>query len=193
MNDPGCQRGARSRRGGVRPARAWRVLILAGLLVAAPVASSAANGEDEERSKAPEPEVRLPAYPLPENLIPFVVSATSENRFLIDSESLTTDRDGIVRYTLVIISASGAENITYEGMNCTTAERRLYAMAHADRTWSRARSDRWVKIRMRDDSLNRYHAALFQDYFCPVGVPFQSPDEIRRALRSGGRSWVGGS
>ncbi|MCM8594939.1 CNP1-like family protein [Accumulibacter sp.] len=169
------------------------MLILAVLLVTARAASSAAGGEDEERRKAPEPEVGLPAYPLPENLIPFVVSANSENRFLIDSESLTTDRDGIVRYTLVIISASGAENISYEGMNCTTAERRLYAMAHADRTWSRARSDRWMKIQMRDYSLNRYHATLFQEYFCPVGVPSQSPDEIRRALRSGGRSWVGGS
>ena len=37
----------------------------------------------------------------PDKLIPFVVSAMTDNRFMIDSESLSIGSDGIFRYTQV--------------------------------------------------------------------------------------------
>lgn len=149
--------------------------------------SATANREIEEmrEEKREMPgEVQLPAFPQPDKLIPFVVSAMTDNKFMIDSESLSIGSDGIFRYTLVIVSPSGAQNVSYEAMDCSTAERRIYALGRADKTWSKARSDRWVKI--VDNSLNRHHAELYTDYFCPIGISIRNADEVREALRSGG-------
>ncbi|MBP6707813.1 MAG: CNP1-like family protein [Candidatus Accumulibacter sp.] len=139
---------------------------------------------DAEQKRPQEVEVPWPAFPQPENLTPFVVSATTENTFMIDGASLSVGGDRVVRYTLVIISSSGAQNVSYEAMNCLTGERRLYALGRADKTWSKARNDQWEKI--RENTLNRHHAALFSEYFCPLGIPTQTADDLRQSLRSGG-------
>lgn len=145
--------------------------------------SATANREVEEKREM-QGEVPLPAFPQPDKLIPFVVSAMTDNKFMIDSESLSIGSDGIFRYTLVIVSPSGAQNVSYEAMDCSTAERRIYALGRADKTWSKARSDQWVKI--VDNSLNRHHAELYTDYFCPIGISIRNADEVREALRRGG-------
>ncbi|TLD43739.1 MAG: hypothetical protein FAZ92_03974 [Accumulibacter sp.] len=139
---------------------------------------------DGEQRPAAEPEVELPAFPQTENLLPFTVSATTNNQFLIDGSSLSVGSDGVTRYTLVIVSSSGARNVSYEGMKCTTGERRLYALGRADGTWARARNDRWVRI--TNSTLNRHHAALFSDYFCPIMVVQQTPEQLLDTLRHGG-------
>jgi hypothetical protein len=174
------------------PARFGRWLtagtLMRWLLAAAgtfPLAAWAATAEGElDEKRGPEAEVQLPPFPQTEHLIPFVVSATTDNKFLIDSDSLTFVSGGLVRYTLVIISPSGAQNVSYEGMNCATGERRLYALGRPDKTWSRSRSDQWIRV--RENTLNRHHAELFTNYFCPIGIAVRDADEVRQALRQGG-------
>ena len=158
------------------------LLAAAGAFPLAAWSGSAERDLDEKRE--PEAEVQLPPFPQAEHLIPFVVSATTENKFLIDSDSLTFASGGLVRYTLVIISPSGAQNVSFEGMNCATGERRLYALGRSDQTWSRARSDQWILV--RENTLNRHHAELFTNYFCPIGIAVRDADEVRQALRQGG-------
>jgi hypothetical protein len=146
---------------------------------------AAADFDNEyEATRWAEVETQLPALPRPENLIPFVVSAASDNRFLVDSASISVASDGVVRYTLVVRSASGAQNVSYEGLRCASAARRLYAFGHADKTWSKARSNQWVSV--ENSTLNRQHAALYYEYFCPNGNIVRDADEARQALRSGG-------
>lgn len=173
----------------VRIRRGLAAGTLARWLVAAvgtlPLAVCSATAErDLDERRGPEVEVQLPPFPQTEHLIPFVVSATTDNKFLIDSDSLTFVSGGLVRYTLVIISPSGAQNVSYEGMNCATGERRLYALGRPDQTWSRARSDQWIRV--RENTLNRHHAELFTNYFCPLGISVRDADEVRQALRLGG-------
>ncbi len=165
---------------------------LAGALVVSALgfssATCAAAGDDdgdEDKKTWQEIEVRLPPFPQADKLIPFEVSATTNNRFLIDGDSLNVGSDGVLRYTLVIVSPSGVQNISFEGMRCATGERRVYAMGRADGTWSKARSDRWQTI--AENTLNRHHAALFSDYFCAIGVSLRDADDARRALRYGGQ------
>lgn len=157
------------------------VAVLAGFSAGAPAAEFDSE-YDEKRWE--EIETQLPAYPRAENLASFFVSAASDNKFMIDRESISVAADGVVRYTLVVVSSSGAQNVSYEGLRCSSAERRLYAFGRSDKVWSKARSNQWVRI--QGSSLNRHHAALYAEYFCPGGVIVRDADEARMALRSGG-------
>jgi hypothetical protein len=140
---------------------------------------------DNEFEEKPwqEIEVQLPPFPQPENLIPFEVGSISDKQFLIDEKSISIGSDEVIRYSLVVISSSGARNISYEGMRCATAERRTYAFGRADRTWSKARGDKWIGIR---GGSNSHHVALFADYFCAIGRrAIMEPEDAVRVLRYG--------
>ena len=140
---------------------------------------------DEEVSDAPwqEVEFQLPTWPQPENLLAVYVSAATQNEFFVDGSTLSVTADGVVRYVLVIRSPGGATSISFEGMRCETRERRIYASGRPDGSWSKSRGEEWKRI--RDTGANRYHAALFADYFCPEGVIVRNVEEARNALRLG--------
>lgn len=145
------------------------------------------DNEYEEKPWA-EIEVQLPSFPEQINLIPFQVGAMADTKYFIDGNSLSVGSDGVYRYTLVVISSEGAKNITYEGLRCTTVERRFYAYGRSDNTWSKARSNQWGKIQ---GSTNNHHVELYKNYFCPIGAAYVSTaDDARRMLRSGGQSAV---
>lgn len=145
-----------------------------------------ASGLDDELPQKlwEESELQPPAYPPTARLQPFFVSPLNDNQFFIDPESLTVGLDGVVRYVLVVLSPSGVRNVSYEGLRCSSAEKRLYAFGRQDQTWSKARGKQWVRI--ENNSLNRHHAVLFAEHFCPVGMIVRSADEARQALRQGG-------
>ncbi len=158
--------------------------VLLGFLFVQPAFAEVEEDEDSSTRRWQEKSVDLPAAPLPENLLPFYVSAATDNDFFVDGASLTVGPDGVVRYVLVIQSAGGARNVSFEGLRCETRERRVYALGRLDGTWSRSRNESWQRI--RDVPANRHHAALFYDYFCPGGAIVLSVDEARDALRRGG-------
>ena len=159
-------------------------LLAAGLdSVSAGLPAARFDSEYEEK-KWEEIEARLPPFPKPENLDSFFVSATTDNKFMVDRESISVGADGVVRYTLVVLSASGAQNVSYDGLRCATGERRLYAFGRSDKTWSKARLNQWTKI--QESTLNRHHAALFFDFYCPYASVVLDAEEARMALRSGG-------
>lgn len=128
-------------------------------------------------------EAQLPSAPKLENLLPFYVSASTDNRFFVDSASVSVGEDKVVRYTLVIKSAAGANNISYEGMRCSSGEVKRYAFGRGDGSWGKARHARWEDIRYKD--VNRQHHMLYDDFFCPRGIAVQSPAEAVNALRRG--------
>ncbi len=138
---------------------------------------------DDEFEATPwtEIEVKLPPFPEQETLIPFKVGAVSDKQFFIDEKSLSVGNDAVIRYSLVIISSTGARNISYEGMRCTTGERRLYAFGRPDKTWSKARNNQWTRIR---GSTNQHHVELFANIFCTIGAhTISTAEDARQALR----------
>lgn len=146
-----------------------------------PLENSPVNPGYEESAVAVQ--IELPAFPKPERLVEFYVSAVTPNKFLIDAATLGVGADGIVRYTLVVRTSGGAENITFEGMNCKEGKWRLYATGRADGSWVRSRSSDWRFI--ENKPVNRHHAALSRDLFCPNGGTLLNADEGRTALRLG--------
>ena len=162
----------------------WLSLLALPLLSFASFAADGFDAEFEQKNWA-EIEVQLPAFPEDENLIPFRVGYHTETKFLIDGNSLSVGSDGVIRYTLLVISASGAKNISYEGLRCETTERRVYAFGRSDKTWSKARGNQWARVQ---GSTNNHYVDLYSNYFCIVGAPdVRDADDIRRVLRSGGQ------
>lgn len=127
--------------------------------------------------------VSPPAYPSPNALVRFPTDWTT-SQVWIDSQTLSIGADQVVRYTLVIRSAGGAENVTFEGLRCETGERRLYGFGRRDGSWGLSRNADWLSI--NDSSSNRHYFQLWRDVFCD-GKVTESRDRILRHLARGGR------
>jgi hypothetical protein len=161
------------------------------LLPALALAAGKNYDYDKEVEEKPwaEVEAQLPAYPAKEDLIPFTVGAVREVKYFIDAKSLAVGSDGVIRYTLVIVSSAGAQNVSFEGLRCSTAERRIYAFGRADGTWSKARSNQWVRIQ---GNSNNHNVELYTNYFCSVGATeITSAESAREVLRSSKQVGIG--
>lgn len=125
----------------------------------------------------------MPPYPKEENLLSFYVGPSRPFAFFVDSASVSVGPDGIVRYTLVARSSSGAANVSYEGIRCQTYETRTYAFGGLDGTWMQARNQEWT-------SYSRYqtdqHLVLADDFFCTARGT-KTAEEAVRALARGNR------
>jgi hypothetical protein len=139
--------------------------------------------DDPDAPKWAEGDVPLPAFPQDMNLRPFYVSEMTSHKFFIDISTLNPGKDGVVRYVLVVRTSGGATNITYEGIRCESRELKTYASGRQDGTWTKARKSEWRPI--ENKPINRQHASLSRDYFCPNGSPIQTPAEGQEALRLG--------
>lgn len=106
-----------------------RLSLLPAILMVMPALAFAAatvaeqDALDGEKPAWQESAINLPAAPKKENLLSFYVSATATIDFSIDAKSVSIDKDGVVRYTLVAASRTGATNISYEGICCQSAEK----------------------------------------------------------------------
>ncbi len=81
-----------------------------------------ADDADKNPTKAESPEV-FPSPVTKNNLLPFYVSPTASMDFAIDAKSVTVTYDGVVRFALIITSPSGANNISYKGIRCSSEEK----------------------------------------------------------------------
>ena len=130
-----------------------------------------------------EQEATLPAYPKDENLISFKVSAMTTNKFFIDSQSIVIGDDGVVRYTLVVVSSTNAKNVSNEGIRCDSKEWRAYAFGRKDGTWENAKQSLWKTI--VPETANRHHIELYKRYFCHEGLIVKKPQQAITALKQG--------
>jgi len=155
------------------------LLVLLALLT--PYASSANTDDADTDALKAESPVVLPAPFQKNNLLSFYVSPTTTLDFAVDAKSVSVTEEGIVRFVLVVTSQSGASNISYEGIRCSTGERKLYAVGQTNGSWTAARRDVWETI--IDRGINRQHAALAKDYFCETGMVAGKAEVIVDRLR----------
>jgi hypothetical protein len=137
---------------------------------------------EQEAREFKEADLPLPGLPKKEGLIEFFVSGASSFRFFIDPASLSVGADNVVRYTLVARSASGYENISYEGIRCEAGSYKVFAFGN-DGQWKRSNSE-WQEILPR--SVQRWHNVLRGQYFCPNRLTIVTAAEGLDALRRGG-------
>ncbi len=143
------------------------------------------TGYEEEAPWQEQQEVELPAFPKPEDLREFYVGAVATNKYLIDASTLAVGSDDVVRYVLVVKTSGGATNISFEGIRCKERSWKHYAAGRNDSTWARPRANHSEWRPIENKPVNRHHAALSRDYFCPGGIAIHTADEGRNALRLG--------
>jgi hypothetical protein len=138
---------------------------------------------EEPKGEKPELEVEPPAFPKPDALVRYPSDASASQVF-VDPASLSLGTDEVLHYTLVVRGPGGAQNVTFEGMRCATAERRVYAYGRRDGTWSPAHAPNWTQITYTSN--NHYYFDLNREVFCDGAAPESIPVIIRN-LKAGGR------
>ncbi len=146
-----------------------------------PNASDIPDDEIEEY-KWEEGSVKIPPYPKDSNLLEFFVDA-SEDRFeyFIDTTSLSIGKnDSVIRYTLVIRSTTGAENVFYEGMRCDSDEYKTYAFGTGDGKLKPFREPEWRPIQNLRHM--QYRKDLLEHYLCTPPFP-RDPEEAINTIK----------
>lgn len=162
-----------------------------GLLLAVPSARLWAGEQEDEHldlygeelpsgvKEAPgwkEDALVLPAYPRRGAAIAVDLrSGPFPYRVSIDPASLSVGDDRVVRYTVLLESASGVVNVFYEGIRCDTLQYRRYAYGVGGRLKPFTQS-RWRYIRRFGS--DRLHAGLAEGLLCPLPVR----DRVSRLL-----------
>lgn len=131
--------------------------------------------------------VDLPPWPKDADLIEFRPDLPeSPFRFYLDGRNLSRDaKDAVVRYTLVAESASGARNVSFEGVRCTLkGGYRVYAYGTGGR-FSPIGSSDWLPIPETGSEAFRHD--LWRNRFCvPRETRPRTLKEIQGALRNQG-------
>jgi hypothetical protein len=161
--------------------RLFLVALLAGCGTT-PVEMSDWERQNMQREAPREDNVVPPPFPARAKLIEFPLADADGFRFFVDGSTLGVDpKAGVVRYVLVAQSPSGAQNISFEGLRCPSAEYRVYATGQADGSWVAARTA-WQPMR----NARRWQGALYREYFCPQKIAIRDAAEGVRALQAGG-------
>ena len=130
------------------------------------VSANAGLFSDDDGKTAPleEGALLLPAAPKADDLLRYTVGPGTAMTFAVDAKSVSVGDDQIVRYSSVITSGTGVTNISYEGIRCKTAERKLYATGRPDGSWNSVPEPVWRRI--SQVGANSYQATLMKEFFC---------------------------
>ncbi len=140
------------------------------------------NFEDDEDKPWEEVQATLPAFPSDQDWAKFTVTSATSNKFYIDVAHLDAGTDGVIRYTMKVESDAGAINITREGIRCASKEVKTYAFGDAKtHAWREPRDKQWREIRKWN--VNRQHNVLYDDFFCPDGLPVLKIEQSIQALK----------
>lgn len=138
-----------------------------------------------EDEPVPELEAVLPPAPRDADLVPlWLESVDSRFDYLLDARSLSLGADGVFRYTIVIRSPSGTENVLYEGLRCDPSAYKTYAYLGSG-GFKPTRDRRWRE--MKRTGPTAYRSALAEEYVCVrAGQPARL-DGIVSAVRDAER------
>lgn len=133
----------------------------------------------EEGPAWKELELALPALPQESDLLKIEFNNASTNEEFIDGKTLDVGKDGIARVSLVSRHRSGTETVTREGIRCSTAQYRIYAIKNGDE-WIAPKASIW-----RDIPLGRYRtlrSELYTRVLCKDGFP-KKVDQVIKDIR----------
>lgn len=105
---------------------------------------------------------------------------SSSLSFGIDPDTLSIGKDQVVRYVLVM-QGPAATTVVYEGLRCSTGEKRVYARRNGDSDWETVKEG-WMPL--NQSSATRYALNMARDGVCIGTATNNSVRDIVRDLQS---------
>lgn len=160
-----------------------QLLLLLALLAVGNLAQAQVfvDATEWKESEVPPP----PAFDM-RKLVTFEVPRITTLVYGVDPGSIAISKnDSLVRYVLVITSSSGARNVMYEALRCSTGEFKTYARYSLDGKWSPVANPVWRSV---FEDLPSKHALWFAKAgACDAAAPPLSVSELVNKLRNQGR------
>lgn len=145
------------------------------------VSDPAAAMQDSAAKQVQELPLALPPMPRDADLVVIDTGPNASMKFYIDAASVVFGADGVLRYSVVAEGDRGVRNLAFEGIQCATRSRKVYAYGRADGTWRQVAEPAWARIEATDP----YRYVLYRDYFCPARSSVRSAAEAVDALKRG--------
>lgn len=128
-------------------------------------------------------DVKPPATFRTDKLVPIDMPRHLSVKVGLDPDTVTVSSDGIVRYVVVAVSASGNVNAAFEGIWCRAGEVKTYARAGNDGQWDPVADPQWKKLNASQPSMHAL--TLARQGVCEGrSAAGHSPQDIVRKLRS---------
>ena len=140
-----------------------------------------ANDEEWKESEAPPP----PAFDA-QKLVMFDVPTSLSLVYGIDPATVSISKsDSLVRYVVVATSSSGARNVIYEALRCSTGEFKTYARYSSDGKWNLVSSPQWRSV--FDNMPSKHPLRLARAGACDQTAPVGSVTELVNKLKNPSR------
>ncbi len=126
------------------------------------------RGKDVPESEWKEDALVIPPYPQADDLVEVDLSLPEfPFTLFIDAKSLSIGKDRVIRYTALLRSRNGVENVSYEGIRCKHSKVQRYAYGSGGQ-FRPVRNRDWRFI--RKDGQDRFRTELVDYYFCPLPI-----------------------
>ena len=156
----------------------WLALSLALFASMAGMAQTTQDDPDWTESAVP----TAPAFDM-SRLLTFSGAVSSSLLYGIDPASISISRsDSLVRYVLVATSASGARNVMYEAIRCSTGEFKTYARYSPDGRWTNVSNPEWRSV--FGNMPSKHALYLAKAAICDGSAPTASVDVVVRRLKN---------
>lgn len=142
-------------------------------------AQQAGNGIDnpdwQEEQASPPPDFSK------DRVVPIEMPGHVSLKVGVDSNTIVVGHDGVVRYVIVMVNASGSVNAVYEGIRCASSEVKTYARWSASGSWNMVSDPQWKNF---SDNMPSRHAQAFAKQGACENRMTASKTDILRALKS---------
>ena len=109
-----------------------------------------------------------------------VTEADARYQYYLAGNSINLGSDGVMRYTVAVVSSNGVRNVFYEGLRCETDEVKTYAYGSKRGTFRRAVKSPWRPV--SNKGVRAYQDFLAKVIVCgPQGYKWEAK-KARRAL-----------
>ena len=100
----------------------------------------------------------------------------------LDTQHLSVGEDGVVRYSVVLTSASGTRNLFFEGMRCSVPAYITYAFSSGEgKAFEPMTEPQWQPLPSR--GTGAFRVPLRLDYFCDKAMEPRPLAEIRERIQ----------
>ena len=156
------------------------LLLLSGIVLAEEpgLGDDGTTNYEFKKKKWKEQEVTIPALPKKKHLVALQFP-NSRLKYFIDLKSISVGKkDRVARYTVVIESTSGVQNILYEAIRCHEKDYKTYAFSISGQPFKKMNTPKWRLI--QGSGVNKYRQVLFDHFICKnSAVRYKAKDIIQ--------------